>query len=267
MTRGGDPVPSSTAKAEREIERTRAALGLTLDALSRQLAPRRLVEKGFDMFKDSLPVNETLNRSLDAIRANPIPVALIGIGAAWLIVANTDLVDRIARDERLAAARERVGDLASTLASTIGTRAGELASDVAGRVGLGSDSTSSAARPLGHTGHPMVDGAEGGRTEGWIHQMADMTEGALRSARDSGGAMLNRAGSLAGDGANRVADRLSEAFERHPLMVGAVGVIAGVLLAALLPVTRLESRLLGDTGDEPERKADATARQAMLADA
>jgi hypothetical protein len=263
MTRGGDPVPSSTAKAEREIERTRAALGLTLDALSRQLAPRRLVEKGFDMFKDSLPVNETLNRSLDAIRANPIPVALIGIGAAWLIVANTDLVDRIARDERLAAARERVGDLAST----IGTRAGELASDVAGRVGLGSDSTSSAARPLGHTGHPMVDGAEGGRTEGWIHQMADMTEGALRSARDSGGAMLNRAGSLAGDGANRVADRLSEAFERHPLMVGAVGVIAGVLLAALLPVTRLESRLLSDTGDEPERKADATARQAMLADA
>jgi hypothetical protein len=50
-------------------------------------------------------------------------------------------------------------------------------------------------------------------------------------------------------------------------MVGAVGVIAGVLLAALLPVTRLESRLLSDTGDEPERKADATARQAMLADA
>jgi len=247
------PMPSPPADAEREIERVRAELALTLDALERKLAARHLVEKGFDMLRDNLNGNDALNRGLDVIRANPVPVALVGIGAAWLIAANTNLVDRLAPDERVAAARQKIAGLAGD----IGARAGELAADITGRIGLG---RASSDQPLGHTGNPILDEA-GGRSDGWLHQMADMTQGALRSARDTGGAMLNRAGSVAGDSASRITDQLADTFERNPLMVGAIGIMAGALLAALVPRTRAEDRLLRD--DELQRKAGEVGERAV----
>src|SRR5260221_1431844 len=106
------PGPQSPAEVEEQIRRTRAELAQTLDALDRKLTARHLVEKGFDMFRDSVNTNETLHRSLDIIRANPVPVALIGLGTAWLIANSTGVAERIAHDERVEAARRRVSDLA-----------------------------------------------------------------------------------------------------------------------------------------------------------
>ena len=250
-------MPASPAEAERKVERTRAELAATLDALQAKLSARLHVEKGLDMLKDSLAGSATLNRSLnsglDAVRANPIPIALIGIGAAWLIASSTGTIDRITQDERIGAARRRVADMASDL----GNRAGSLASDVAGRVGIGG---SGSERPLGQTGNPIVDESARG-TGGWVHQVSDMAQGAMQSVRDS--AMINRAGNYAGEGASRIADQLSEAFERNPLVVGGIGLMAGALIAALLPASRLEDEWLGGTRDELWRKAETAGQDAI----
>ncbi len=229
MTDDGLDMPASPEAAEQQSRRVRAQLAETVDALGRKLAVRHLVEKGFDMMKDNMDRYDVLNRSLDAIRANPIPVALLGIGAAWLIAANT------VPDERVAAARRKIAGVAGDL----GSRAGELASDIGGRIGLGG----SADDAFGRTGNPIIDGT-GSRGNGWVHQVTDSAQGALRSARDSSAAMFNR---VAGDSAGRVAGQLSDAFERNPLMVGAIGLAAGALLAALLPITRSEDRLLRES--------------------
>jgi len=252
MTDRDDPRPQSPAEVEEQIRRTRAELALTLDALDRKLTARHLVEKGLDMFRDSVNTNETLHRSLDVIRANPVPVALIGLGTAWLIASSTGVAERIANDERVEAARRRVSDLASD----IGNRAGELASDVAGRVGL---SGGESDRPLGHTGYPMLDESGRNRGDGWMHQMTDAAQDAARTA----GEAVNRAGSYAGDGATRVADQVGAAFERNPLVVGAIGVMAGALIAALLPLTRFENEMLGTTRDELLQKAEEAGEQAI----
>jgi hypothetical protein len=254
MTDSSQPNAKSASDIEREIDRTRVDLALTLDALERKLRARHLVEKGFDMFRDTLGTNDALNRGLDVVRANPVPVALIGIGAAWLIASNTNVIDRLALDERVEAARRRVTDMASDL----GNRAGELASDVAGRVGLrGSE------EPMGYTGNPMVDEAGRQRPDGWVHQVSDMAQGAWRSARDSGEAVLNRAGLYAGDGANRVADQISDTFQRHPLVLGSIGVMAGALIAAMLPMTRVEDEWFGDTRDALWHRAQEAGEQAF----
>ena len=84
-----------------------------------------------------------------------------------------------------------------------------------------------------------------------------------RSARDSGGAILNRAGSYAGDGASRIADQLSGAFERHPLAIGTVAIIAGAALAMLLPPTRAEDAALGGASDDLRHTAQDAGRQAV----
>ena len=231
------PPAVSADETEQQIRQTRAELALTLDALERKLTARHLVEKGFDMF-ETLNGNETLRRSLDVIRANPIPVALIGIGAAWLIANNTGVAERIAHDERVEAARQRVADTASE----VSRRAGELATGMAEKVGL-TDS-----------------GREQG--DGWVHQVSDKAQGALRAARDSGGAILDRVGSYAGR-TSRVADQIGGAFQRNPLIMGAIGVMAGALIAALLPPSRIENELLGETRDELLHKAEEAGEQAV----
>lgn len=248
MTPDISPTPSSPAEAEREAARTRAEIAVTLDALDdkvSKLTTRHLVEKGFDMIKDSLNNSDAMNRGLDIVRSNPIPVALIGIGAAWLAASSTGMIDRISDDERVRAAGRKVTDTAKDF----GNRAGSMASDMAGRIGIGG----SGERPLGETGNPIVDENGGSGSSGWVHQMSDMAQGAMRSVRDS--AIVNRVGGGA--------DQLSEAFERNPLIIGAVGMMAGALIAALLPATRFEDELLGSTRDELWDKAENAGQDAI----
>src|SRR5713101_3435279 len=131
------------------------------------------------MFKDNLGVHDGLNRSLEVARANPLPFALIGIGAVWLIASNTNVVARIAQNERVEAMRRRAADLVAGVASDIGARAGEVAAEVVAAVGSGEGSHPATERPLGHTGNPMVDSAGPSGSDGWVHQAAGMAQDAL----------------------------------------------------------------------------------------
>jgi hypothetical protein len=249
--------PTSTAEAEREAARTRIELATTLDALHLKVSDmttRHLVEKGFNMIRDGLNASDGINRSLDVVRANPIPIALIGIGAAWLVASNTGVVNRIAQSDRVEATRRRVADMASDL----GDRAGALASEVAGRVRLGGSQNE---RPLGEVGNPLVDETGRGTSSGWVHQASDVAQGVIRSVRDS--SIVNRVSDFAGDGAGRVADQLADTFERNPLIVGALGLMAGALIAALLPATKMEDELLGSTRDQLWAKAENAGQDAI----
>ena len=245
-----------TNDVEREIARTRGELSLTLAALERKLAARYLIDEGLNMFKDTLGEDYGLNRGLDMVRANPGPVALIGIGAIWLMANKTNAVDRIAQDERIQAAGRRMADLASG----IGNRAGEMATSVAQRVGIaGNGAGNGIDRPLGHTGNPMIDQPGGMSSDGWVHQASDRAQGMLQSARDSSGAMLDRAGESAG----RIADQVADTFERHPLLIGAIGMMAGVVIAALLPPTRPEDEFFGPTRDQWWNRAEEAGQETV----
>jgi hypothetical protein len=248
---------AKTNEMERGIARTRGELSLTLAALERKLAARYLIDEGLNMFKDTLGEDYGLHRGLEMVRTNPIPVALIGIGTAWLIANNTNAVDRIARDERIQAARRRVTDMASD----IGNRAGEMATSAAQRIGIVGNGTGNGAdRPLGHTGNPMIDQPGGGMSsEGWVHQVSDRAQAMIQSARDSSGAMLDRASESAG----RIADQVADTFERHPLLIGAIGIMAGAVIAALLPPTRTEDEWFGPTRDQLWNQAEEAGQETV----
>jgi len=103
--RGKDP-----AKIEQDIAATRAELGAVIDALEQRLAPRRLMEKGMEMMKDTLEGNG--GAFGERLRAHPVPLALIGLGVGWFLVAGTsgsELARRAAR---------QVGDEARSLAAS-----------------------------------------------------------------------------------------------------------------------------------------------------
>lgn len=68
---------------EHDIERTRARLSSNIDAIQRKLTPGEMMDEAISYARTSLPADfgSNLNK---AVRDNPIPVALIGLGVAWL---------------------------------------------------------------------------------------------------------------------------------------------------------------------------------------
>src|ERR1700761_792675 len=157
------PDEHTPPELERDIAHTRRNLAQTLDALEHRLDARPYIDKGLDIMNNRIIGSEGLNRGIEAIRSNPIPAALIGIGAAWLAASSSGLAERVANDDRVNAARRRVSDIAGS--------AGNMASSVASTVGFGGDKGEATNRPLGHTGNPLVDhpDQDGSQNSGWMH--------------------------------------------------------------------------------------------------
>src|ERR1700737_1879312 len=108
----------------------------------------------------------------EVIQANKVPLTLIGIGIAWLVASNTGLTDRVVNDERVQAARRRIGELA-------------------GDIGIGGGSSEAAGgRVLGPDGEPLTR-TDAGRGDGWVHHAAGAARGAISTVRDAGSAVLD----------------------------------------------------------------------------
>lgn len=77
---------AETSRIERDLEHTRARLDATLDALQQKLSPGQMVDEAMTWFKSGSGAE--FGRNLGGnVRDNPLPVALIGIGVAWLMVS------------------------------------------------------------------------------------------------------------------------------------------------------------------------------------
>jgi hypothetical protein len=136
---------------KREAEEARWQLSATLDELRARMTPGRVVDQLIDYTRDG-PVAEFVRNLGREARENPMPLALIGIGVAWLIVASNRTSRAIvasAADAVASKAAEigsatsaavvttsewgeqtvaRVADRASEVASTVGDTTAQLAS-------------------------------------------------------------------------------------------------------------------------------------------
>jgi hypothetical protein len=187
----------------------------------------------------------------EALQANSIPLALIGIGIAWMVANNTGLAQRIAADERVQAARRRVGDLVADL----------------GVSGAKADGAGQSSTMLGPDGQPLGTAAAA-RNDGWVHQAAGAARGAISSVRDASSAVLDRASRYtdyaadAGDLAKRAGDQVAEKLQSDPWLIGIAGLVAGALVAAVLPPTKIEREYLGETRDEMWNRATELGHEA-----
>jgi Protein of unknown function (DUF3618) len=67
---------------EEDIARTRVRLGTTIEALERELAPGRVIEKSVEVLRSSLEPKPGALR--DQVWAYAIPLALAATGLGWL---------------------------------------------------------------------------------------------------------------------------------------------------------------------------------------
>lgn len=192
--------------------------------------------------------------------ANRIPLALIGVGAVWLVVGSTGLAERVAKDERVQSMRRRAGEIANDIG--FGGAAGQ------------SDTAKPPGQILGPDGEPLARTGGGSRTDGWIHQAAGAARGAIGTVRDAGSTALDRAGGYAGnagDLAKRAGDQVAGRLQSDPWLIGVVGLVAGALAAAILPPTKVEQEYVSAARDKVWNQAaelghDAAGRVRELAD-
>lgn len=102
-----------------EIQRTRREMDGTLSAIEQRLTPGQLVDQGLTYLKNSGGQEFVSNLGQQA-KQNPLPVALVGIGLAWLMAtgkstgtAGTEPEPGI--KQKAAEAKARLGETASAI--------------------------------------------------------------------------------------------------------------------------------------------------------
>ena len=78
---------SDVERIERDLSGTRARLDATIDALRRRLAPGEMADRAIAYARGS--GGGAFGRNLaGTVRDRPVPVALLGAGIAWLMLAD-----------------------------------------------------------------------------------------------------------------------------------------------------------------------------------
>lgn len=107
-----------------EIDRTRSEMDGTLRRIEQRLTPGQLMDQGLEYVKNS-GIQEFASNLGGSVKENPLPVALVGIGLAWLMASgrnsggssySTSVSSSMssAKDQvsdKLQAARERAGQV------------------------------------------------------------------------------------------------------------------------------------------------------------
>ena len=269
-----DPGDRSSAEIEREVEGTRAQLSETLGALRDSASPGQLVDRAVDYLRGSGGADFTRNLG-EAVRDNPLPVLLIGAGIGWLLLSGKQGTGGRggAEPQRLLPAPTSAGraEARRSGAVRVGPPGGDEGPSLAERA-------SSAAGAARERAGAAVDGVRD-TASGMADQAGDAMSGAYRAAADATGSVAEDVGATARAAARRAGELGQEAREQagrlggsaqqglgwllreQPLVLGALGVALGAAVGAVLPGTRAEDRLMGETSDAVAERAAAVAQQ------
>jgi hypothetical protein len=240
----------SPEQIQRDIRQTRTEMSETLDAIRDKFSPGQLLDQALTYFKssnsgDGTGVGEAASQWAsnlgDTIKQNPVPVALIGAGLAWLMMGGGsrrtarpgphphlyDAYDAPVYDaydapvsmahgaqEHSGGLKERAGEMASGVQermSAAGERVGAMAASARERVGDTADRLRHQARQ------------QGGKTQETFNYLRD----------------------------------------EQPLVLGALGFALGAALGAGLPPTQREDELMGETRDQVVQRAQELGEEQL----
>ncbi|MGP1397956.1 MAG: DUF3618 domain-containing protein [Inquilinaceae bacterium] len=215
---------------ERDIDRTRAHMDSTISQIQDKLSPGQLMDEALNYFQDGPgEFGRNLGR---AVRDNPMPVALLGLGAAWLMISGSSRRDddyayrayrRDSEFARWSNRADRFGDDSYGYSEAVGETAGTAGTAYGGSTAYGaSDDDSPGIRDRAKLmGERVGDAASSAsdRVTGAASAAADRSRtaaaGAAERVRGGAAAVGERAGAMAQAGREHAAharDRASQAY-------------------------------------------------------
>src|SRR5205085_2234804 len=164
-----------------KAEESRARLSEKLEELRARITPGEVVDQLVDYVRDS--GGEFMRTLGYQVRRNPLPVALIGAGMAWLMTAKDG--ERLS-PERLSPENRRAGlgdvaDRASRAGSELGDRARGAATDAKDRLSNLADRATSTVSLLGDSAAAAFSGTMDAAS-GTAQQLGDTAASAGRRA-------------------------------------------------------------------------------------
>jgi hypothetical protein len=250
-----------TREIREEIAQTRVEMSETIEAIQERLTPGNLAaqagetvrnaatEKVKQMAHTAEHAAEQIRESsfVETVRANPIPSAMIGIGAAWLMMKGRSQGGRARRYGEYP--RYRVG----------ATRDWRNEPYVPAAVGTSGSTAGTSGSTLGATGYDYGAGYSG--DSGRVPEFG----GDMRGYEGSSGSSYQGTGSYGGSYGNsyqRSSMSVDRVVRENPLAIGAAAALVGVAIGLSIPSTETENRVLGEARDSVIDRARDMATEA-----
>jgi ElaB/YqjD/DUF883 family membrane-anchored ribosome-binding protein len=276
----GGNVDERTREIRDEIEETRVEMAETIDAIQEKLKPRNIVASATDRVKSAATervremadtASQTAQQAMDytrdaargmtdRARQNPFPLALIGIGAAWLIARQASSNNSYRRRRDQGDYREYGGEWTRDEALYGGQsenalvnriRSNPLPATLAG-VGLTWLAFSSAeSREWEYSSRWRDPSREEQGLGESASQIASRTREYASDATDSMRRIVRRR-----------QNQLQRMVQENPLLVGAGALMLGAAFGMAVPETETENELMGETRDNVVGRARDMARDA-----
>jgi hypothetical protein len=250
---------SDAAELEREAEAARARLSDTAEQIRARMSPGQLMDEVLNQFRGG-DGSEMLANLRGQVRDNPMALALVGSGLAWLMLGSGAPAQARTTTGSYPAAGDAGFDPYRGGASYGGTGSGYPASRPEASAESGPDRGTVAA--MGEGASDALASARAAVGEG-LHAAGDR---AHRMAHDLGAAGSDALGGLrhsASDVRHQARDTFLDVLEREPLVIGALGLAVGAAIGAFLPATEVEREHLGPAGQALKQKADALVDRGM----
>jgi len=211
---------------------------------------------------------EFVNSLQDAVRENPISAALIGMGVLWMFMggSNTSLFGGGGRKSifrGVSDGAEEVGSVGRDTAARIGSSVGHAAETVSHVAGGVREASATIAEHGTRTAGQAADAVASAydATTNAASRAADTLSNTATSAAHA----MQETGTKWG---NTVQQSIGELFERQPLLLGVVGIAIGAGIAASIPTTEAENKVMGGASDfVREAVSEKAAQVKEMADA
>ena len=266
----------NAAEIQRDIESDRRRIEERIDAIQEKMSPGQLIDEVLDYAKSSGGGEYAANLG-SAIKANPIPMALIGVSLAWLMAGTgkqTTNVDKV-RDpdqyplatingeiRRIGPAQEEAGQSYTHFTDSAGTRFKALTDSTGKRAGYFidesgktyrgfADSAGNRIKSIKDEAGTMLDEASGWVADTWqqiSETAAGISEKVVGQARHFGDSSAS-AGATLRDQTTRLNESLLAHFRDQPLVGGAFAFAVGAAIGAALPHTDIEDAVAGEVAE------------------
>jgi ElaB/YqjD/DUF883 family membrane-anchored ribosome-binding protein len=228
---GGGAEEIDEVQANRaEIERTRADMSETVDAIQNKLSPQNIKEQAKEQAKDTAKgAGSTI---METIRENPLPAALTGIGLGWLFISARR------QSSQQTPYRGRVYDYPPTY--ELPPRYEE------------------ERAPSGPSADQALE-----RTRDKVGETASQVQDRAGQVASQAQDRMSQLGSRAQDQAQRAKGGFQRMLQENPLAVGALAVGAGAAVGLAIPQTAKEHEAMGEARDTLVEKAQEKAQDAQ----
>lgn len=272
----------SSSQIVSELETRRHRMRREIEGLNDQFSPEQLWETA----KNSLAAsngNEFVRNLGRSVRDNPLPLAVVGAGIAWMIVdRNRDhrsierdyLTDRAPRPANVPGPDRVSSDTATRHVVHDPEVTPGVVTRSPGPVDDNDDGPSMRSR-VGDAGTRLKDSVTSARNgardrlttarEEAVDRLSTARDGArdrIATTSDATRRRLSDAQARSQQTISEASDRIGENYRANPLVFGLGAAAAAAVLGALLPGTRREDQVLGDYADQARDLAEDARHKA-----